>query len=398
MDKKKKIILGVLGFILVIAIFFINNYINSNSNDDNEPIHGKIISENIKTSKKETSNKKTKAKNNKNSMKSKKVAVKITTGDHKGQIIYVDNLINDKTYDETTAHTGDDVLLSITENDNGSIKSSYIYELDRYEYIYMLFFAFAILLIIIGGKKGLKAVATLIFTALAIFKIMVPLIVSGANPILVSVILCIGISIINLLIISGKNKKTFAAIIGTIGGVLIAAVIAAVLGSKLNLTGMTDEEIQMMIYIVQNADFNFRGLMFAGILMGALGAVMDVSMSIASSINEIKEHRPESSVSELIKSGMNIGKDIMGTMSNTLILAYVGSSMYIIMLVYSYKLPLYRMLDQDAIASAALSTLSGSIGLICTIPVTAVVSALLFNIDKKQLDSDDKKTGLIDKN
>ncbi len=381
--KKKEIIITAIVLLLIVVIFCLKNFIMVNG--ENQPIHAKIISEN--TSSGATSSK---TKNSANGISHEKVQVRISTGDHKGAILSLDNLINDKTYRETTAHKGDDVLVNITENPNGTIKSAYMYELDRYESLYILILIFVLLLGIIGGIKGLKSVMALIVTVIVILKVLIPLIIAGFNPIGVSIILSIGISIVSLLIISGKNKKTVAAIIGTIGGVLIAALIGVYFSNKLNLTGLTDEEIQMMIYISQNTEFNFRGLMFAGILMGALGAVMDVSMSIASSINEVKQNRPNSTTGELIKSGMNIGRDIMGTMANTLILAYVGGSMYVIMLVTSYQLPMYRILDQDAIASAVLNSLAGSIGLICTIPITAVAAAVLFKRETLKIDADDE--------
>jgi len=379
--KKKEIIITAIILLSIVIIFCLKNFIMVNG--ENQPIHAKIISENV-SSASDTS----KTKSSKNGINHGKVQVKISTGDHKGQTLSLDNLINDKTYRETTAHKGDDVLINITENPDGTIKSAYMYELDRYESLYVLILIFVVLLGVIGGIKGLKSVLALIITGIVVLKVLIPLIIAGFNPMLVSIILAIVISIVTLLIISGKNKKTVAAIIGTIGGVLIAAVIGIYFSSKLNLTGLTDEEIQMMIYISQNTEFNFRGLMFAGILMGALGAVMDVSMSIASSINEVKQNRPNSTTTELIKSGMNIGRDIMGTMANTLILAYVGGSMYVIMLVTSYKLPMYRILDQDAIASAVLNSIAGSIGLICTIPITAVAAAILFK--RKVLKTDIK--------
>lgn len=384
MDKRKKeIIITTVILLFIVIIFCLKNFVFVNG--DTQPVHARIISEDATTGS-DTS----KTKTSTNGISHGKVEVRISTGDHKGETLSLDNLVDDKTNRETTANKGNDVLINITENPNGTIKSAYIYELDRYESLYFLIILFVVLLGAIGGIKGLKSVMALVLTGIIILKVLIPLIIAGFNPMVVSIILCIGISIASLLIIGGKNKKTAAAIIGTIGGVLIAALVGIFFSNKLNLTGLTDEEIQMMIYISQNTEFNFRGLMFAGILMGALGAVMDVSMSIASSINEVKASRPDSSTGELIKSGMNIGRDIMGTMANTLILAYVGGSMYVIMLVTSYNLPMYRILDQDAIASAVLNSLAGSIGLICTIPITALAAAMLLKKDVLKTHIDDE--------
>lgn len=320
--------------------------------------------------------------------------VKITSGDHKNQVVTVDNVVNDKTFDEYMAEKGSNVLLNIEENDNGSIKKAYIYELMRYKSLYILIFSFILLLGILGGKKGVKSVFALFITGFVILEILIPLIIKGYNPIIISVILCIGISIINLIVISGKNKKTLAAIIGTSCGVLIAALIAITLSYKLKLTSFTDDELQMLVYISQNKNFNFRGLLFSGILMGALGAVMDISISISSSVSEIKEKKPDISTKDLIESAMKIGQDIMGTMSNTLILAYVGGSLYNLILVFSYNLPLYRILDQDIIASEILNSLAGSLGLLFTVPITAVAAASLCNISNlKQLKLQNRNGG-----
>lgn len=369
MKVNRRVAFFICSIILVLVCFMLYNYFSTDGNN----IQGKVISENTVSGNSSSKS---------NSLAHNKVSVKITSGTHKNEIVQVDNLVNDKTYHENVVRKGDEVLLNIDENDNGTIKSANIYEVVRYNYLYLLIIVFIILLGIVGGTKGIKSIAALFLTGIVIIKILIPLILSGFNPILVSVVLCIGVSILNLLIISGKNKKTLAAIIGTIGGVIIAAMIALFMSSALRLTGLTDEELQMIIYASQNAAFDYRGLLFAGILMGALGAVMDISMSIASAVNEINS-TSTISTKELIKSGMNVGRDIMGTMANTLILAYVGGSMYTLMLVSTYNMSLNRILDQDVIASEVLKSLAGSIGLVFTIPITAVAAAVLLSKSDK---------------
>lgn len=368
--KNKKNLLSLIIFILLLICYVTYDYAS------NKPITGTVISTAFSKKTSQSSGQ----------MNQHQLYVKITSGDHKNQIVTVDNVVNDKTFDEYMAEKGSNVLLNIEENDNGSIKKAYIYELMRYKSLYVLIFSFILLLGILGGKKGVKSVFALFITGFVIIKILIPLIIKGYNPIVVSVILCIGVSIINLIVISGKNKKTLAAIIGTSCGVLIAAIIALVFSYKLKLTSFTDEELQMLVYISQNKNFNFRGLLFSGILMGALGAVMDISMSISSSVSEIKEKKPDISTKDLIQSAIKIGQDIMGTMSNTLILAYVGGSLYNLILVFSYNLPLYRILDQDIIASEILNSLAGSLGLLFTVPITAIAASFLCNISNlKQL-------------
>lgn len=365
---------------IVICLFLLCHFLFSGINNDDAEIHGKVIKVINGSSVKNSA---VKINSKSNTLARNYVMVQILNGDHKGETVKMDNLINEKTYHQSFAKKGDEVLINIDEDSKGHIKStSYIYDIVRYKFIYMLAIIFVLLLVVVGRGKGLKSIVGLAITGVAVLKIMIPLIIAGFNPIVVSVVICVCVSILNLLIISGRNRKTFAAIIGTCMGVAIAAIIATISINLLGLTGFTDEEEQMMIYISQNTNFNFSGLLFAGALMGALGAVMDVSISIASSINEINEQK-KMSIIELFKSGMNVGKDIMGTMANTLILAYVGGAMYIIIWISSYDLPLHRILNQDVIASEVVKTLAGSIGLVLTIPLTAICAALIFKWEEK---------------
>lgn len=230
-------------------------------------------------------------------------------------------------------------------------------------------------LIIIGGYQGLKTIFTLVLTILGVVKFLLPMILKGYDPILISIFTCAVVIVITLLIISGINKKTLAAIIGTSGGVIIAGFSALFVGSMANLTGLGNEESIHLILYSRNIDF--QGLLFAGIIIGALGAVMDVGMSISSAMHEIELANPEITIGDLISAGMNVGRDIMGTMSNTLILAYVGSSLNLMLLLSTYDIPLGQIIAKESIASEIVRSLAGSIGLIFTIPLTAFASGML---------------------
>lgn len=353
----------VLTIIVIVGMLMPSSYIRK------EAIHGKIIEvENNKGEKRQLSR--------------SKVKVKILNGKYKDKVIDMDNLVSDKTYHETYAKKGNEVLINIEEDNKDNIKKAYIYEVVRYKYLKGIIILFLVLLSLLGGMQGIRSVLALLITTYSVLKILIPLIMSGFNPVLVSIIICIGVSILNLLIISGKNKKSLAAIIGTLGGVMVAGIIALISSNILQVIGLTDEEAQMLIYITGNPKFNFRGLLFSGILMGALGAVMDISMSIASSMKEVKINNPEISKKQLVKAGFNVGRDIMGTMANTLILAYAGGAMYTLLLISSYKLPFERMLNQDVMAAEVIQALCGSIGLIFTIPITTVAVSLI-GVDKE---------------
>lgn len=367
---KKKLIFAVIVLGVIFIIFEAFGFY-SRSNPTNASVHGKVV----KVYK--TSNSK-----DKNSIRYSYVDIKITSGKMKGNIIKVQNSVSGKINDESSntqgfARLGDNVLVNLDKYKTGDPSSAYIYEIVRYRYLYELSGVFVILLIVIGGFKGLKSVITLGITCIAIIKVLIPLVINGFNPVYTSSAICIFLIVVNLTIISGRNKKTLAAIIGTSGGVIIAGAIAVYSNSILRVTGLTDDEMQTIIYTVQNSHFNFQGLLFAEIIMGALGAVMDTSISIASSIKELKEVNPGMNMRELVKSGMNVGKDVMGSMSNTLILAYAGGAMYLMIMIasYSYTTSISTAINQDIIASEILKALAGSIGLIFSIPITAFAAA-----------------------
>ena len=176
------------------------------------------------------------------------------------------------------------------------------------------------------------------------------------------------------------DKKIMTAAIGTFGGVLSAGIIAAIFNNLAKLTGAGEDAIQLSINMT-TITFNFRDLLFAGIIVSALGACMDVGMSIASSLDEIKMKNPDITWQELWKSGMNIGRDVIGTMTNTLILAYVGGSLTLILLFMASNMSLLEILNKETIAEQVISALSGSMGVVFTVPITAIVYAV-FNRDR----------------
>ncbi len=271
---------------------------------------------------------------------------------------------------------GDKVVLMFEEDLDGNLLA-YVTDVVREGLLFWLLAAFLGLLILLGGLKGLKTILTLSITVAAIFFILIPAMLRGGNPIWLTMGICSLVSIISLPLIGGFNRKTAAAIFGTVGGVVAAGIIARSVGVAARLTGLSDDEAQFLMYLPGEVVFDFQGLLFAGIIIGALGAVMDVSVSIASSLYELKSHNPDLPARGLIQSGMRIGRDMMGTMSNTLILAYTGGSLHLLMLLTAFDLTLREILNRDLIASEIVRALSGSIGLLLAIPLTAIAFALI---------------------
>ena len=178
-----------------------------------------------------------------------------------------------------------------------------------------------------------------------------------------------------------KYKKGICAMTGTISGVLIAGVFATVFGKITRITGYNIEDIETMVYVSQNSKLQIGGVLFSGILIASLGAVMDVAVSISSTIEEIHNKRPELTAKELFKSGIHVGKDMMGTMSNTLILAFTGGAINTMILIYAYIMPYLQVVNMYSIGIEVIKGISGTLGIVLTVPIVSVISAKVYSGD-----------------
>jgi uncharacterized membrane protein len=310
--------------------------------------------------------------------------IKILNGIHKNETYTVQNLIEMVNPYKLIFENGDEILLRMTEDNNGDINYLKIYDRVRDKYIYISIIILILLLVLIGGKNGIKSVLSLLFTGLIIMNVLIPMILKGNNPIIVSITIAIITSIVTIFIIVGVNKKGYSALLGTIGGLIISGITVLILGSFANFTGLGSEEAQMLAYVAEYQNLNFQGILYAGIIIGALGAIMDVTVSISSAMWEMKQIHSKLKFKELINSGFNVGKDIMGSMSNTLILAYTGSSMFLILLFKGYNLKFIEIINMDVIASEITRAIAGSIGLVLAIPLTVLISGLMYT-DKEKI-------------
>ncbi len=308
--------------------------------------------------------------------------IEILSGKFKGQKLILTNsrLHSDLVYD-VVAEDGMEIVLAVKERE-GKSPSIGVDTYARDKVLYMLIFLFVFVLIVVGRIKGLMALISLIITGLLIAFFMLPLMFKGYSPILLAIITATIVIFLSLMLIGGFNKKSLAAIIGTSAGVVIAGIVSLISGKLAHLTGITGEASEQLVYIVSDFPINIKGIMFAGIIISSLGAVMDVGMSIASVVFEIHNKAPELSKVELFKSGMNVGKDIMGTMANTLILAFAGCSLSIMILLMAYNMPYFRAINLNTVSTEIIQGLSGSIGLVLTVPITSLISALF--IENKQ--------------
>lgn len=301
--------------------------------------------------------------------------VEITRGPYKGQRHTILNSLTGHPLFDLRLTAGKRVLLWGEVSQDGTLRQVYLQDYARDHYLYLVIGLFVLALVVVGRRKGVITVLTLIVTLFAVWQVLLPLLLRGYSPIPVTVLVAAVITIITLLAIGGLQRKTFAAAIGTVGGVLVAGTLAYLVGGAANLTGFSSEDAQMLLYLETSIDV--RGLLFAGIIIGALGAVMDVAMSISASSHEVYCVNPAICMRDQIKSAMNVGRDVMGTMANTLILAYVGTAMPLLLLFMGHRTPYTTVFNSDLVATEVVRALTGSIGIVSAIPLTAVASGLL---------------------
>lgn len=301
------------------------------------------------------------------------VRVQIKTGKHKGKEIDAINPNGTLFGADCTIGTNVIVIISSTGEDAYAT----VYSLDRSYAMWLFILIFIFVVCIIGGMKGVKAVASLAFTFICIVYMMFPLMYGGFSPILLSIIVCIISTIVTLWMLGGVSRKTVSAIIGTSLGVIFSGIAAFLYGKAAGVSGYNVTDIETLNFVAQNTDIKIGQLLFAGIIISSLGAVMDVGMSIASTIQEIYEVNNTLSRKELFFSGINVGRDMMGTMINTLILAYVGGSLSTLITNYAYDLSYNQLANSYTIAIEVMQGLAGSFGVVLTVPITAAVSSFL---------------------
>lgn len=324
---------------------------------------------------------------NENNVK-QKVQVKVLTGQFKGTVQTLDNMLTGNPAYDISLNKGDKVVLHLdaknTEVNSVDDVDFFIADVKR-DYSLEAFAAlFMILLVIIGRKKGVFSLVSIIATISLMFFVLVPLILHGVNPVVSAVVVGILSTIITIYLVGGFNSKSSAAIIGTglslifAGGMSLAAIWMA------RLTGFAGEE-SMFLYSTR-PDLSFKGILAASMIIAALGALMDTGVSIASSVNEIYETDKKLTVNQLFKSGMNIGKDIIGTMSNTLILVYLGSALPLVLL--SNNIDLQKFFNLNQVSTEILSALIGSISILACVPLTAIIAAYLIKRQKEKVEFD----------
>lgn len=309
-----------------------------------------------------------------NWVREQEVEVRVTNGERQGEIVTAKNSLSGTTGMDIELKPGDRVIIYCAVQDD-VIQESYIAERVRAPYLKYFVLFFTLVLVAVGGIQGVKALVGLGFTMAGIYYVLLPALLKGYAPLPITIVVLIGVTFFTMVVVAGFTRKAAAATLGTLGGLLVAGFLAVLVGDLAALQGLATEEERILFMV--DLPLDMRGLLFAGILIGAVGAVMDVAMSISSAIEEVHSANPDLSPLELMRSGMRVGRDVMGTMANTLILAYTGGSLPFLLLYLAYELPSAMILNSELIGAEVVRALAGSIGLIVSVPISAVIAGLL---------------------
>lgn len=305
----------------------------------------------------------------------------INSGQHKGETFNMTQLLDEMSPPvPEMVEKGDKILVIYNEPEaSASAVSGWSYGgVNHSTGVLLLTGAFLALILIIGRSKGVSTIIALVITTLSVFMIFIPSVLIGKNIYASTIVITMFIIFSSLLLLNGWNKKTLCAIVGNAGGILASGVLAIFINKAFGITGILNSDYLFLTMLEGGISIDLPALIWGGILIGSVGAIMDVAMSLASSIYELSEQMYEPSFKKLVISGMNIGRDAIGTMTNTLILAYVGGSMATILLFTAYTRDLVLLLNYEMLLVEVIQAVVGSIGILLAVPITVFFSAWVF--------------------
>jgi len=287
------------------------------------------------------------------------------------EIIYVENVLSGNPHYDINLKKNMQVILHVEKSENGLVYS--VEGIKRSNILFLLSLIFSGLLIYVGRKKGVYSLVSIVLTCVLILNLLSPLILLGISPIFATILICLLSTALTMYLVGGFNRKSTSATIGCIGSILVAGLLSILTVKFANLTGFSNEN-SLYLYSA-HPELNFIGILISTMLLATLGAVMDVAMSIASTINEIFTLDSSKTVKELFISGMNVGRDIIGTMANTLILVYLGGALPLVLL--ASNIDIVKFINLNQVVTEISAALIGSIAIIICVPITAIISANL---------------------
>ncbi|MFV0392772.1 MAG: YibE/F family protein [Coprobacillaceae bacterium] len=375
--KENKLVIIIIAITMLVAMLFKTylmkeyNRLNVDTTDYVEAVVKEISSENIEFDKKLDIN-----------LGQQVIEVEIKEGEQEGELITINNYL-------TAAHNvevkvGTKIIVNADTPKN--IEPYYtVYNYNRTMGIFGCIGILMLTMIIIGKGKGIRAIMGLVYSLYIIVSLLLPAVFSGYSPILMSIIIAILSTVVTLLLLNGESLKTYGAILSTVVGVLVSLLFFYIVSQVLHINGFSVSEVESLVLIGHETGLQIKDVLFAGMLISSLGAIMDVGMSIVSALYEVYYHQPRITTKQLFQSGIEIGKDMIGTMSNTLILAFTGGAFVSLLAFLSYGLEFNQLLNSNYLTIEIAQGVCGTLGVVLTVPVASIIAAILLT-KKKTLD------------
>ncbi len=302
------------------------------------------------------------------------IRIRITSGERAGTELTIQNVLNYTTH--FLLVKGDTFIAHVDTADADHFTVS-VYSVNRVPVLGLLALLFVAALCGIGGWRGVRSLLGMIFTLSSIFLLFIPLLYRGWSPILASGLMAAATVSVSLLLLAGPSTKSLSAIAGSLAGIAVSAALAVVIQNFAQISGYTTAESDSLLALAGRTGMRVGELLFAAFLISTLGAVLDISISVASAVSEVHAGNQDLGGAALFRAGMNVGRDMMGAMANTLILAFVGSSLNAMILMYSLERSTYQIFNSNAITIEVVQSLSAGLAVLLTVPAVAAFAAVL---------------------
>ena len=309
--------------------------------------------------------------------------LKILDGMFEGETVEGVNMLSGSLENDKMYSPGDEALVVVSYDDAGGITSVTMTDHYRVDKEVILAIMFIVLLILFAGKNGVFAVLSFVITVLMIWKILVPCYLRGMNPVIVGMGITVVLTAVIIFLVYGVDKRTLTAFMGSMLGTATTCIIGMIFTDMFKIHGAVMSYSETLLYSGYQ-HLNLTQIFVSGIFIGASGAMMDLSVDITSAVHEVVQKKPDISWKEAAKSGMNVGRAAMGTMTTTLLLAYSGGYIALLMTFMAQGTPIINILNYKYVASEVLDTLVGSFGLVTVAPFTALMSGLMLTGGRKE--------------
>ncbi len=314
--------------------------------------------------------------------------LEIVSGKFKGKTAEGVNMLNGSLEQDKLFREGDRAQVVVSYNADEILMVTMI-DHDRIPMELVMGAIFILFLILFAGRTGVRAVLSFFLTVLAIWKLLVPLYLKGYNPIWTGLVFTLLLSVLIIALVYGFDRRCVSAVSGTFLGILVTCLLGSLFTDLFQIHGAVMSSSESLLYAGYQ-DLNLTRIFMASIFIGASGALMDLSVDITSAVHEVVEKRPDIGWKEAVRSGMNVGRSAMGTMTTTLLLAYSGGYIALLMVFMAQGTPLVNILNYKHVAAEMVHTVIGSFGLVTVAPFTALCAGVLLSQKKKYLEEGKK--------